>query len=133
MQGKKCGLLTHLLHGSEIALRSRQSSSWSRYVPPFICHACASPCFQESGNITLSRTILIQFLCHDHDTTASFRFLSNYSFTSLLIEMRKGHTVEQNTLKLCSNVLHVLAYQNVIGQLYYRSLKNINTFGTFKF
>ena len=133
MEGEKCGLLTHLLHGSEIALRSRQSSSWSRDVPPFIYHVCASPCLQESGDITLSRSILIQFLCQDHDTITSFHFLSNYSFTSLLIEMQKRHTVKQNTLMLYSNVLHVLAYQNIIEHPYYRSLRNINTFATFKF
>jgi len=96
-------------------------------------HVGARPCLQESGNITLSWAILIQFLCHDHDTIASFHLVSNYSFTSLLIEMQTGYTVKRNTLMLCSNVLHVSAHQNPHQATLSQKFKNISTYATLTF
>jgi hypothetical protein len=93
-------------------------------------HVGARPCLQESGIITLSWTILIQFLCHDHDKIASFHLVSNYSFTSLLIEIQTRYIVRHNTSMLYSNVLYVLAYQNHHQATLLQKFKNISTFAT---
>jgi hypothetical protein len=96
-------------------------------------HVGTKPCLQESGNITLSWAILIQFLCHDHDTVASFHLVSIYSFTSLLIKMQTRYTVRHNTLMLYSNVLHSLAHQNHHQVTLLQKFKNMSTFATLTF